>query len=311
MLIPTSNSAHGFSNGLSYESSMTRAGDLKSIYPLGKRNVYDILQDLDFDVRDWANYKAGKGPPAANPRYCYEWSFLQHFKGLAVCMWHAELSEDGAKVFYKNNVRGRPEAMNPRSQSIWLRRARALDANLQLAYLNALPVHSIVLMGRRRDRNDPEAIASAVHGRALDPAPWAIVEYDFDTGDFMIERGATPAKPAQWSDPESQSFPEGDKRRAFRAHRHREARAREAKIADFRSRNGNRLFCEVPRCSFDFGQRYGALGEGYAHVHHLTPLGSRETGTVTTLDQLAIVCANCHAMIHLGGECRDIATLIS
>ena len=61
---------------------------------------------------------------------------------------------------------------------------------------------------------------------------------------------------------------------------------------------------------FDFGVRYGALGEGYAHVHHLTPLGSRETATLTTLDKLVVVCPNCHAKIHLGGDCREMETLI-
>ena len=42
----------------------------------------------------------------------------------------------------------------------------------------------------------------------------------------------------------------------------------------------------------------------------LQPLS--ETGpTDTLLEDLAVVCANCHAMIHRGGECRPIASLIS
>ncbi|MFI6547437.1 HNH endonuclease [Streptomyces prunicolor] len=60
-------------------------------------------------------------------------------------------------------------------------------------------------------------------------------------------------------------------------------------------RRGRRLQCEA--CDFDFGRIYGALGEGYIEVHHVTPLhisGTRET----KLDDLACLCANCHRMCH-------------
>lgn len=103
---------------------------------------------------------------------------------------------------------------------------------------------------------------------------------------------------------------EGQQRMALRKERRREARLRNAKISQALNKNG-RLVCEVPRCAFDFSERYGKLGVGYAHVHHLAPLsGAGSSGRRTGLDDLAIVCANCHAMIHKGGECRDIRQLI-
>jgi 5-methylcytosine-specific restriction enzyme A len=55
--------------------------------------------------------------------------------------------------------------------------------------------------------------------------------------------------------------------------------------------------CSV--CLFDFGQRYGELGEGFIHVHHLKPLG--EVGAQYELNpvtDLRPVCPNCHAMLH-------------
>lgn len=52
--------------------------------------------------------------------------------------------------------------------------------------------------------------------------------------------------------------------------------------------------CEV--CGFDSRAIYGA---DYCEVHHLTPLADLDEGTITTLDDLAIVCANCHRIIHL------------
>jgi hypothetical protein len=91
-----------------------------------------------------------------------------------------------------------------------------------------------------------------------------------------------------------------------------EGRARRAKIATVLAKTGGRLVCEVENCGFDFKKRYGNLGEGYAQVHHLRPLSQSPTkGRDVSLDELAIVCANNHAMIHLGGECRPLTGLIS
>jgi 5-methylcytosine-specific restriction enzyme A len=68
----------------------------------------------------------------------------------------------------------------------------------------------------------------------------------------------------------------------------------------------------VPKCSFDFEKSYGKLGKGYAQVHHLDPLSkSPKEGKFTKLSDLAVVCANCHVMIHVGGECRPLRGLIT
>jgi hypothetical protein len=93
--------------------------------------------------------------------------------------------------------------------------------------------------------------------------------------------------------------------------RSREAALRDAKIrqALSRARDG-RLRCQVPGCKFCFEDVYGPLGAGYAHVHHLNALAGGDEPVVTTLDDLAIVCANCHAMIHRKGECRPLEGLI-
>jgi 5-methylcytosine-specific restriction endonuclease McrA len=103
---------------------------------------------------------------------------------------------------------------------------------------------------------------------------------------------------------------EGERRLRLIAHRKRERALRDAKIAAaLRAQNG-RLQCEVPRCEFDFYQVYGETGRGYAQVHHLEPIGKRSVPSSTSLKQLIVVCGNCHAMIHRGGECREIRDLI-
>lgn len=280
--------------------------DLKAIFPLGKKTVYANLQELGFDVSDWVNYKT-PSRPAANPKYCYEWSFLEPTRFVAMNIWHPEISDDG-RLTHSNNYR-RDEILN--SRSIWKRRAGVVDRNIQTAFLEQLPIHVMVLAGRRRDRKNPASPASKPYARMLDKATWAVTEYDFASGDFTLTRGVLPVVPSgSPTDPDERSFPEGEPRRAYRTHRRREWRARAAKIKQAMRQNGGKLICEVPRCGFDFHARYGAIGEGYAHVHHLKPLGWSPGETETTLSDLAVVCPNCHAMIHIGGECREMDTLI-
>ena len=66
-------------------------------------------------------------------------------------------------------------------------------------------------------------------------------------------------------------------------------------------KNG-KVDCEV--CGFDFFQNYGELGKGFIECHHRIPLAEFDGETKTTLKDLALVCANCHRMLH-----RDLSVL--
>lgn len=68
-----------------------------------------------------------------------------------------------------------------------------------------------------------------------------------------------------------------------------------------------RLVCEA--CGFDFSAFYGKLGEGYCEVHHKIPLASLDGKRITKLDDLAIVCSNCHRMIHRKALMPSVAEL--
>lgn len=112
-------------------------------------------------------------------------------------------------------------------------------------------------------------------------------------------------------DEEFEGF-EGTLKRRYVAHRSRENQLRLAKIREALRENNGKLHCEVPKCGFDFGKRYGRIGIGYAQVHHLRPLSSVPAkGVKSKLSHLAIVCANCHVMIHHGGQCRPLKNLIA
>ncbi len=57
-----------------------------------------------------------------------------------------------------------------------------------------------------------------------------------------------------------------------------------------------RLFCEA--CGFDFSHKYGSVGEGIIDVHHTRPVHTLIEGDITKLEDLALLCANCHRVVH-------------
>ena len=55
--------------------------------------------------------------------------------------------------------------------------------------------------------------------------------------------------------------------------------------------------CSV--CGLNFEDRYGAIGAGYIHVHHLVPLSDiGKRYNVDPMKDLRPICPNCHAMVH-------------
>lgn len=76
--------------------------------------------------------------------------------------------------------------------------------------------------------------------------------------------------------------------------RERDAKVRQRKIAAVRKAGGS-ICCEA--CGFDFGRTYGERGAEYIECHHRVPL--HVSGPVRTRSvDLALLCSNCHRMIH-------------
>jgi 5-methylcytosine-specific restriction enzyme A len=67
------------------------------------------------------------------------------------------------------------------------------------------------------------------------------------------------------------------------------------------------LSCEI--CGVNFKKRYGSIGEGYIEAHHLRPLASLNGAKVAMnpATDFAVLCANCHRMVHRSGLVDDIA----
>ncbi|MBT2785492.1 MULTISPECIES: HNH endonuclease [unclassified Halomonas] len=88
---------------------------------------------------------------------------------------------------------------------------------------------------------------------------------------------------------------EGNPRLVAHLRRERSPSLVEKKKKSVLAANG-KLCCEA--CEFDFEATYGKSGYGFCEVHHLKPISQMDKGEVTTLADLAVVCSNCHRIIH-------------
>jgi hypothetical protein len=71
------------------------------------------------------------------------------------------------------------------------------------------------------------------------------------------------------------------------------SRSRPLREAALAASNG---VCEA--CGVDYSRFFGGLGMAVLQVHHKKQLAKQEEAVVTGLSDLAVVCANCHALIH-------------
>ena len=94
-----------------------------------------------------------------------------------------------------------------------------------------------------------------------------------------------------------------------RVHRYRERDARLVKRKkETALRRHEVLICEV--CEFSFESFYGERGREFIECHHTRPLSELSPhGETTKMSDLALVCSNCHRMIHRGNPWLSIGEL--
>lgn len=88
---------------------------------------------------------------------------------------------------------------------------------------------------------------------------------------------------------------EGNPRLVTHLKRERNPKLVKAKKKEVLKETG-KLCCRV--CDFDFKETYGEIGEGFCEVHHLKQLSKADGEVKTELKDLAVVCSNCHRIIH-------------
>jgi len=98
-----------------------------------------------------------------------------------------------------------------------------------------------------------------------------------------------------YSDGGDTEFPEGKEYEVRHKTRERNPKLVARAKARFKARFGH-LFCEA--CDFDFAARYGNAGDGFIEVHHKIPVSELKPNSATKISDLALVCSNCHRILH-------------
>lgn len=109
-----------------------------------------------------------------------------------------------------------------------------------------------------------------------------------------------------FSDGGDNEFPEG----AVYEGRHKRRERNKALVkkvkADFFAKHG-RHFCEA--CGFDFAEKYGQAGKGFIEAHHTIFVSDLAPGAKTDPSDMALVCSNCHRILHRKRPWLSIAAL--
>lgn len=165
-------------------------------------------------------------------------------------------------------------------------RAESLEAKGFVRRLDAKrPFRYLITSSGRRVQRRVNANDSMPHGEAQgESQPGALVAAESDAS----------------------GYPEGAQ--SYRIHRHLErdgSLVRRAKAE--RLRAVGCLACEV--CGFNFSGAYGRLGSGFIEAHHKLPVASMNGSHKTSVSDLALVCSNCHRMLHRGDHLLSVEEL--
>lgn len=168
-------------------------------------------------------------------------------------------------------------------------------------------------------RFDPKHIAAGRKGLSRGAKTDKLVWEEFNQNRVELKKVANSIKDAATSiafehlneaenDPETVEAREG--KILTRVHRTRE---RDPKLVkkkkEMALREHGCLVCEV--CNFDFYKAYGEHGKGYIECHHTVPLSDFVGQKTTKLKDLALLCANCHRMVHSKRKWLTISELKS
>src|SRR5687768_11668377 len=90
---------HVLSSGLAAHALVGVMRSIQSLKPKRQRRVIDLVAKAGVDVSDWANFAGGAARAATNPRYCYEWSFVEPSRVVVLNLWHARMRIRRGKIF--------------------------------------------------------------------------------------------------------------------------------------------------------------------------------------------------------------------
>lgn len=269
---------------------------LESIRPKSKKRIYDMVRDAGIDVSDWEASKGRVKSAAANPKYCYNWSFVEPGKVVVLNLWHSDMEERNGVITNEWNAR---EIARTAKASVTIHRAKAQDEAIQEAYRGSLPIRMVVCEGEKRGNSDSSA--SRVLLRILDPEPWHVESYDQATGQCTLMRGVGRGA-ALYVDQFDMPEPVGGPSERLPTKGHVYVRRPEIRRYALVRANGRCEFC---------GKEGFPMPDGkvYLETHHVVPLYE---GGSDTVDNVVALCPNHHREAHHGVRKSEmLQTLLS
>lgn len=196
---------------------------------------------------------------------------------------------------YKDSIRDRviyEYLFNARTHR-WLdENIIGLDADYSKGYQSMGILHFIGLKEKHKGLFEEISIYEAIEKlKKLDENNYKLVIASLERTSNLFKVGLD----IQDNIYEEKEYVEGKEH--YRLHRYRERDAgltREAKKR-FMLTYGE-LFCEA--CGLNFEKLYGERGQGFIEAHHTKPISEMVEGEVTRIEDIAMLCSNCHRMIH-------------
>ena len=153
----------------------------------------------------------------------------------------------------------------------------------------------LLVGGELKPLPKPDAEIFATWGSRSEDELWQAIRSSWESGDVPIPPSVLDdiqVETEQADEEEVSLGLEGRSRAIVSTMRERSPRLRAATL------NIHGYLCQV--CGFDFEETYGAWGRGFIEVHHVQELRAAPTEGVEVdpATDLAVVCSNCHRMIH-------------
>jgi 5-methylcytosine-specific restriction enzyme A len=259
--------------------------------PFKKQNLIELVAAAGMDVSDWGNFKGGQEKASTNPKFCYEWSFVQEGQFVLINIWYENMLEEAGKHFQVLNFRKfASDLIGVAGSGVRRARAKKFDEALRLALVERLPLKVIIL--DRKNTSIP-----TVGFRLLDPMLWAVKTYSQHDGECRIERGLTPYL---FEDQFSSSDKDDLVDRSGPVVSNPYPRSSEMRHKVLQRARGKCEFCGVE----GFLSENGRL---YLETHHIVPLSERGLDKVKNM---AALCPNHHREAHFGQRSKLIRTTL-
>ncbi len=251
---------------------------IPDLQPRSRGLVRDLVGSAGIDVSDWRT--------ASDPRYCYEWAFVQPGEVIVLNLWYELLREEDGTIFQELNLRKSARDLKAAGHSsVQIRRAVAVDEAMRIGFEQTLPVRVIINDGDRRTEGIRRA--SRVKTRRLDTSVWHVGAYDFVSGDAVIVRGV---RGERYVDQFSADAPLGEAATSRQVSTRVFNRDSNVRAAVLKRAGGRCEHCGEP----GFSMSNGAV---YLETHHVVSLaddGPDVVGNVVAL------CPNHHRRAHHG-----------